>query len=169
MTFTHVRLCILLAILRTVPCVTVKMRTRFPFARRSQTRGNGLEASTSRWFPLGAYHSSPEIDLCISSRAECTWCFSAYNPRNAMSTMHASPADAVRIFKDLKAKKALAMHWGYVSPFRIYTPAELYRRTWMLTLEPVLEPPALLRKECEKAGVGPEEFLVPALGETVFF
>lgn len=42
-------------------------------------------------------------------------------------------------------------------------------RTWVLTTEPVLEPPGLLRKECEKVGLGPDEFLVPALGETVIF
>ncbi|KAI9458808.1 N-acyl-phosphatidylethanolamine-hydrolyzing phospholipase D [Russula earlei] len=77
----------------------------------------------------------------------------AYNPRAAMSPVHASPADAVRIFKDLRAKKALAMHWG----------------TWVLTLEPVLEPPALLRKECAKAAVESDDFLIPALGETFFF
>jgi hypothetical protein len=42
-------------------------------------------------------------------------------------------------------------------------------RTWVLTSEPVLDPPAILRKECEKAGLGEDEFLVPALGETVSF
>jgi hypothetical protein len=36
-------------------------------------------------------------------------------------------------------------------------------------VEPVLEPPELLKKECEKAGLEPDEFLVPALGETVLF
>lgn len=77
----------------------------------------------------------------------------AYSPRAMWSNLHASPADAVRMFKDLKAKKALAMHWG----------------TWVLTLEPVLEPPELLKKECEKTGLGPGDFLVPALGETVSF
>jgi len=77
----------------------------------------------------------------------------AYSPRAVMSNIHATPADAVRIFRDVRAQKALAMHWG----------------TWVLTTEPVLEPPALLRKECEKAGLGTEEFLVPALGETVIF
>jgi len=41
-----------------------------------------------------------------------TWCFSAYSPCDVMSTMHASPADAVRIFKDVEARKALTMHWG---------------------------------------------------------
>ncbi|KAH9037151.1 N-acyl-phosphatidylethanolamine-hydrolyzing phospholipase D [Lactarius hengduanensis] len=77
----------------------------------------------------------------------------AYEPRAIVSNEHASPADAVRIFKDLKAKKALAMHWG----------------TWVLGTEPVLEPPMLLRKECEKAGLGPDEFLIPALGGTCLF
>ncbi|KAI9510614.1 N-acyl-phosphatidylethanolamine-hydrolyzing phospholipase D [Russula earlei] len=77
----------------------------------------------------------------------------AYAPRAMWSNLHASPADAVRMFKDVRAKKALAMHWG----------------TWVLTSEPVLEPPELLRKECEVAGVDVDEFLVPALGETVMF
>ncbi|KAH9997975.1 N-acyl-phosphatidylethanolamine-hydrolyzing phospholipase D [Russula vinacea] len=77
----------------------------------------------------------------------------AYGPRAMWSNLHASPGDAVRMFKDLRAKKALAMHWG----------------TWVLTYEPVLEPPELLRKECEKVGLGTDEFLVPALGETAFF
>ncbi|KAI0252431.1 N-acyl-phosphatidylethanolamine-hydrolyzing phospholipase D [Lactifluus subvellereus] len=77
----------------------------------------------------------------------------AYSPRAMWSNLHCSPADAVRIFKDVRAKRALAMHWG----------------TWALTAEPVLEPPELLRKECKKAGLGVDEFLVPALGETVPF
>jgi len=77
----------------------------------------------------------------------------AYSPRAMWSNLHASPADAVRMFKDVRAKKALAMHWG----------------TWVLTSEPVLEPPELLRKECEKAGLEADEFIVPALGETVIF
>ncbi len=36
-------------------------------------------------------------------------------------------------------------------------------------MEPVLEPPELLENECEKAALGRDDFLVPALGETVFF
>jgi hypothetical protein len=39
----------------------------------------------------------------------------------------------------------------------------------VLTAEPVLEPPELLRKECVRSGVEADEFLVPALGETVLF
>ncbi|KAH0545175.1 hypothetical protein FGG08_000787 [Glutinoglossum americanum] len=53
----------------------------------------------------------------------------AYNPRWFMSPMHANPFDSVNIFLDTKCKRALGMHWG----------------TWVLTGEPVLEPPQLLR------------------------
>ncbi|THH20598.1 hypothetical protein EW146_g807 [Bondarzewia mesenterica] len=77
----------------------------------------------------------------------------AYAPRSMWSNLHASPGDAVRIMTDVRATRALAMHWG----------------TWVLTSEPVLEPPILLRQECEKAGIAEDAFLVPALGETVLF
>lgn len=74
------------------------------------------------------------------------------------------------MFKDVRAKKALAMHWGYVINHPLSrTPTEYASRTWVLTAEPVLEPPELLRKECENAGLEADEFLVPALGETVLF
>lgn len=44
------------------------------------------------------------IVLCVVRRA--------YAPRALFSNVHASPADSVRIFRDVKAKKALGMHWG---------------------------------------------------------
>ncbi|KIM22577.1 hypothetical protein M408DRAFT_78885 [Serendipita vermifera MAFF 305830] len=75
----------------------------------------------------------------------------AYNPRQEMSSWHVSPSDSVRIFQDIKAKKALAMHWG----------------TWVLTFEPVLEPPALIAQELKKAGLSEDVFTACGLGETV--
>ena len=39
----------------------------------------------------------------------------------------------------------------------------------MLTVEPPLEPPELLKKACAAEGVGEDEFVVPMLGETVLF
>ncbi|EIM81772.1 N-acyl-phosphatidylethanolamine-hydrolyzing phospholipase D [Stereum hirsutum FP-91666 SS1] len=77
----------------------------------------------------------------------------AYHPREMWSNLHASPADAVRMLRDVKGKKGLAMHWG----------------TWQLTSEPVLEPPVALKEEREKLGMREDEFVVPGLGETVFF
>ena len=35
-------------------------------------------------------------------------------PRRFMSPIHCSPADSVRVFRDIGAKKALGMHWGLV-------------------------------------------------------
>ncbi|KAL5522759.1 hypothetical protein ACEPAG_8777 [Sanghuangporus baumii] len=77
----------------------------------------------------------------------------AYEPRSFMSRMHVAPQDSVRIFKDIRAKKALGMHWG----------------TWMLTSEEVTEPPRKLAEECKKAGIPEDDFDVCKLGETCFF
>jgi L-ascorbate metabolism protein UlaG (beta-lactamase superfamily) len=56
--------------------------------------------------------------------------------------MHADPHDAVNIFKDTSCRRALGMHWG----------------TWVLTEEPVLDPPkklkeALKRNDIAETGV----------------
>ncbi|KAJ6573482.1 N-acyl-phosphatidylethanolamine-hydrolyzing phospholipase D [Mycena vulgaris] len=75
----------------------------------------------------------------------------AYAPRRFMSPIHCAPRDSVAIFRDIKAKRALGMHWG----------------AWILTTEDILEPPALLAEECAKAGVKAGAFGVCAIGETV--
>ncbi|KAI0074857.1 N-acyl-phosphatidylethanolamine-hydrolyzing phospholipase D [Panus rudis PR-1116 ss-1] len=77
----------------------------------------------------------------------------AYSPRWMWSNLHAHPSDSVRIYKDVKARKALGMHWG----------------TWVLTTEPILEPPRLLAEECEKIGIPKGDFDVCAIGETRVF
>ncbi|CAL1711708.1 unnamed protein product [Somion occarium] len=74
----------------------------------------------------------------------------AYSPRVMWSNLHAHPSDSVRIFRDVKAKKALGMHWG----------------TWVLTSEAVLEPPRLLKEEAKKLGLPDGDFDVCAIGET---
>ncbi|KAG6829661.1 hypothetical protein H0H92_003904 [Tricholoma furcatifolium] len=77
----------------------------------------------------------------------------AYMPRQFMSPIHCAPQDSVRLFKDIRAKKALGMHWG----------------TWVLTAEDVLEPPKKLAEECRKIGIEEGAFSVCEIGETVFF
>ncbi|PHH82937.1 hypothetical protein CDD82_4260 [Ophiocordyceps australis] len=57
----------------------------------------------------------------------------AYSPRVAFSAMHASPADAVEIFRDTRCERAMGIHWG----------------TWALTLEDITEPPELLKQAME--------------------
>ena len=92
----------------------------------------------------------------------------AYNPREAMSSWHASPSDAVRIFQDVKARKAIGMHWGYdFQLISIFCADGTVYRTWALTLEPVLEPPRLLAAALEKAGLTSDVFDICGLGETV--
>ncbi|KAI1380320.1 Metallo-hydrolase/oxidoreductase [Hypoxylon crocopeplum] len=61
----------------------------------------------------------------------------AYHPRHIFSGMHGDPFDAVEIFLDTKCKRAMAIHWG----------------TWVMTPEPVLEPPQLLREALKRRGV----------------
>ncbi|GJE94739.1 metal-dependent hydrolase [Phanerochaete sordida] len=77
----------------------------------------------------------------------------AYMPRDLFSNVHSSPADSVRIFRDVRARKALAMHWG----------------TWILTTEDIMEPPKLLAKEAAALGIPEGDFDVCGLGETRFF
>ncbi|KIY48289.1 N-acyl-phosphatidylethanolamine-hydrolyzing phospholipase D [Fistulina hepatica ATCC 64428] len=77
----------------------------------------------------------------------------AYEPRRFMSTVHCAPQDSVMLFKDLRAKKALGMHWG----------------TWMLTCEDVLDPPERLKAECAKVGVEEGRFVPCELGENLYY
>ncbi|KAI1768528.1 Metallo-hydrolase/oxidoreductase [Hypoxylon sp. FL1150] len=75
----------------------------------------------------------------------------AYYPRQVMSGVHANPRDAVEIFRDTRCRRAMAIHWG----------------TWVMTPEPVFEPPQLLKKALALKGL-PETgaFDVCDIGET---
>lgn len=75
----------------------------------------------------------------------------AYLPRHFMSPMHCDPGDSVCVFKDVRAKKALGMHWG----------------AWILTTEDIMDPPKDLAKECKKVGIEEDQFGVCEIGETV--
>jgi len=77
----------------------------------------------------------------------------AYLPRRFMSPIHCAPQDSVRIFKDVRAKRGVGIHWG----------------TFILTLEEVDEPPKRLKEECEKLGIEEGVFSVCDIGETRFF
>jgi N-acyl-phosphatidylethanolamine-hydrolysing phospholipase D len=74
----------------------------------------------------------------------------AYEPRWFMEPMHTSPYDAVRIHQDLNVAQSVAMHWG----------------TFPLTDEPFDEPPRLLARARQEAGVPEGDFWVMGHGET---
>jgi len=74
----------------------------------------------------------------------------AYDPRWFMQIMHVNPEEAVKIHQDLRARHSVAMHWG----------------TFILTDEPLDEPPHRLAQARRDAGISPESFFVMKHGET---
>jgi N-acyl-phosphatidylethanolamine-hydrolysing phospholipase D len=75
----------------------------------------------------------------------------AYAPRWFMKTMHVDPGEAVQVRADLRAARAIGMHWGTFEH---------------LTDEPLDEPPARLAAERARAGLAPAQFDTMAVGET---
>lgn len=75
----------------------------------------------------------------------------AYQPRWVMTPVHCTAADAVEIHQLIGARQSLAIHWG----------------TFVLTEEPLREPPVLLADTLAARGVPPEQFRTLAVGETV--
>ncbi|KAK9459748.1 beta-lactamase superfamily domain-containing protein [Lipomyces oligophaga] len=61
----------------------------------------------------------------------------AYSPRHIMSRVHSNPMDSVNIFKDVQAKRAIAMHYG----------------TFVLTDEPLPEPVVKLKDALRLSGI----------------
>lgn len=74
----------------------------------------------------------------------------AYEPRWFMKTQHVNPLDAVEIFKDINAKSAFGIHWN----------------TFVLTAEPIDEPPKALERALHKNRLNTELFQAMDIGET---
>jgi N-acyl-phosphatidylethanolamine-hydrolysing phospholipase D len=74
-----------------------------------------------------------------------------YGPRWFMQDKHADPTDAVRIHLDLQSRQSVGIHWG----------------TFVLTSEPLDEPPRLLAQACAERGVPAKTFRALAIGETL--
>jgi L-ascorbate metabolism protein UlaG (beta-lactamase superfamily) len=73
----------------------------------------------------------------------------AYEPRWFMSSKHLNPEEAVRVHQDVKARQSVAMHWG----------------TFILTDEPLTEPPQRLRAALHESNLPQESFKVLQHGE----
>ena len=78
----------------------------------------------------------------------------AYNfypmmPYKDKSAYHTNPEEALSIAQDLKSKKVIGMHWG----------------TFVLSLEPIMEPPVRFKDNAEKYGFKKEDAIVFKIGE----
>lgn len=75
----------------------------------------------------------------------------AYEPRWFMKTMHIDPQEAVQVHQDTKSKKSIGIHWG----------------TFILTDEPLDEPPQKLSEALNKSDISSEKFMLLKHGETL--
>lgn len=75
--------------------------------------------------------------------------FIHYPYRHFLQPQHVNPEEAVSIFEDVKAKKFVPMHWG----------------TFLLSMEPFLEPPKRIIEEVQIRGLTAKSFLFPKHGE----
>jgi L-ascorbate metabolism protein UlaG (beta-lactamase superfamily) len=78
----------------------------------------------------------------------------AYNfypmmPYKDKSAYHTNPEEALSVAQDLKSKKVIGMHWG----------------TFVLSLEPIMEPPVRFKDNAEKYGFKKEEAIVFKIGQ----
>ena len=78
----------------------------------------------------------------------------AYNfypmmPYKDKSAYHTNPEEALSVAQDLKSKKVIGMHWG----------------TFVLSLEPIMEPPVRFKDNAEKYGFKKEEAIVFKVGQ----
>ena len=78
----------------------------------------------------------------------------AYNfypmmPYKDKSAYHTNPEEALSVAQDLKSKKVIGMHWG----------------TFVLSLEPIMEPPVRFKNNAEKYGFKKEDAIVFKIGE----
>jgi L-ascorbate metabolism protein UlaG (beta-lactamase superfamily) len=75
---------------------------------------------------------------------------SAYLPREIMRMTHTTPEEALDLFRDVAARRFLAIHWG----------------TFDLADEPLEEPPARVRAEAARRGLPDDRVWVLRHGET---
>jgi len=77
----------------------------------------------------------------------------AYDPRWFMGPVHVAPEEAVHIHQDIGARQSVGMHWG----------------AFVLTDEPMDEPPRRLHQALKDQGVDEHSFRVMAHGQTLTF
>ena len=72
-----------------------------------------------------------------------------FKPMFDKSIYHTTPEEALNVAKDLKSKKVMGMHWG----------------TFVLSLEPIMEPPVRFKASAEEYGFAKEDVIIFKVGE----
>ena len=72
-----------------------------------------------------------------------------FRPMFDKSIYHTTPEEALNVAQDLKSKKVLGTHWG----------------TFVLSLEPIMEPPVRFKNSAEKYGFKKEDALIFKIGQ----
>jgi L-ascorbate metabolism protein UlaG (beta-lactamase superfamily) len=72
-----------------------------------------------------------------------------FRPMFDKSIYHTTPEEALHVAQDLKSKKVLGMHWG----------------TFVLSLEPIMEPPIRFKENAEKFGFKKKDTITFKIGE----
>jgi N-acyl-phosphatidylethanolamine-hydrolysing phospholipase D len=76
-----------------------------------------------------------------------------FKPMFDRSIYHTTPEEALSVAQDLKSKKVIGMHWG----------------TFVLSLEPIMEPPVRFKANAEKYGFKKEEAMIFKIGQITPF
>lgn len=74
-----------------------------------------------------------------------------YAPRSFMGPYHVTPEEAIRIHRDVGAKRSIGMHWG----------------TFPLTAEGPGDPPLELGRRKQRLGLADDAFITLAVGQTI--
>ena len=72
-----------------------------------------------------------------------------FRPMFEKSIYHTTPEEALNVAQDLKSRKVLGTHWG----------------TFVLSLEPIMEPPKRFKDNAEKYGFNKEDALIFKIGQ----
>ena len=72
-----------------------------------------------------------------------------FRPMFEKSIYHTTPEEALKIAQDLKSKKVLGTHWG----------------TFVLSLEPILEPPKRFKRSAKNFGFNKNDALIFKIGQ----
>jgi len=72
-----------------------------------------------------------------------------FKPMFDKSIYHTTPEEALNVAQDLKSKKIIGMHWG----------------TFVLSLEPIMEPPIRFKNNAENYGFKKEEAITFKIGQ----